>query len=171
MSSHQRMFNTGLLLTPCNRQKLGFFLLITAFFCLCETCWATSLCSKFCFPFCSFLPAAALFLGRSPEANLLTGYSFLIVKYKQKHNQDHVGLLRAIAVSVIAYTKKTWLALKWRKIQLAEERPSLPFTSALGKCDEHTRVCLHCHCHQEQPFITMYWAQSGFRMKQNTFLH
>lgn len=34
MRSHQRMFNTGLLLTPGNRQKLGFFPLITAFFCL-----------------------------------------------------------------------------------------------------------------------------------------
>lgn len=70
------MFNTSLLLTPCNRQEQGFFPPITAFFCLCETCWATSFCSKFCFPFCSFLPAAALFLGRSPEANLLTAYSF-----------------------------------------------------------------------------------------------
>lgn len=83
MRSHQRMFNTGLLLTPCNRQNLGIFPLITAFFCLCEMCWTTSLCSKLCFPFCSFLLAAALPLGRSPEVNLSTAYSFLIVKYSK----------------------------------------------------------------------------------------
>lgn len=69
---------------------------------------------------------------------------FLDCEIEQKHNQNHVDLLRAMAVSGIAYTKKSWLALKIRKAQSDEKRPLLPFTSALGKLDEHTCVCLHC---------------------------
>lgn len=120
-------------------------------------------------PFLLLFACSSTFPGKVTRGKPFDSLQFLDCEIQQKHNQNHVGLLRAMAVSGPAYTKKTWAALKWRKIQLAEERFSLPFTSALGKLDEHTRVCLHCQCHPEQPFITMHWAQSGFKMKWNLF--
>lgn len=94
------------------------------------------------------LSAAFAFSSPSPgeftRGKPFDSLQFLDCEIKQNCNQKHADDLRAISVSGTAYTKKTWLALRLRKAQSGEKRPSLPFTSARGKLDEHTSAFTAC---------------------------
>lgn len=87
--NHQRIFSTGQFATDpraINKRSCDF----SSNHCIClpgwDMCWAFSLCSKLCLPFCSFLPAAALLLGRSAEVRLLTACNFWIMKKSKTTN-------------------------------------------------------------------------------------
>lgn len=100
MRSHQKMFNAGLPLTPCNRQKLRFFPLITAFLCLCERCWDTEL--KALLPFLLLFACSSTSPGKVTRGKPFNSLQFFDCEIQQKHNENHAGLLRAMAISGIA---------------------------------------------------------------------
>lgn len=110
------MFNEGSFATdPRAINRSGFFSQTPVFPCLREMCAGPPASARSSaslpVPFsCSSTPGK---VTRGKPSGIL---QFLDCEIQQKHNQKHIGLLRAMAVSDIAYTKKSWLALK-RKAQ------------------------------------------------------